>query len=226
MATRVRGARIAGAVGWIGNAAGVGLLWAAFSLPIITMFASTAALLTVLRRWMDGDQPPVIAMFREAFAANFRRATAVQLLWMVATGLAWSYLAFATTASLGSVMRVAVIAIALLLLMVAGGTTVFALPVLVDHPAPLRQLLRNSALLAGANPGHAILGMLVVLATVVACIAVIPAAPVTGVGGAYLVYRICRRAVRRTTARARRLGVAPEESEGESGTDPAAAGSR
>lgn len=205
-ASRGFSTRLTGALSWIGSAAGVGVLWIAFSLPIVTMFASTAALLTVVRRWMDGDQPAVLATFREAFGAHVKRAVAIQLLWMVLLGLAWAYVSFAAAIP-NPTMRIVVLTITMLMLLVGGATAAFAVPVLVDHPDTVRGVLRNSALLAAANPGHALLAMLVVLATVIACIAVIPASPVTGVGGCYLVYRLCRRAIRRTSAKAERLGL-------------------
>lgn len=60
------------------------LLWVVFSLPIVTMGASTAALYSVLIKMRNGREGKLFRDFWDAFKTNFRQATILWLLFIFA----------------------------------------------------------------------------------------------------------------------------------------------
>ena len=66
------------------------LLWVLFSLPIVTMGASTVALYTVMFKLKNGTEGKLFWDFWEAFRANFRQAT---IIWLI---IAFSAFVFTT----------------------------------------------------------------------------------------------------------------------------------
>lgn len=56
------------------------LLWLLFSLPIVTMGASTAALYSVMIKLKNGTEGKLFRDFWNAFRANFRQAT---IMWLI-----------------------------------------------------------------------------------------------------------------------------------------------
>lgn len=56
------------------------LLWVLFSLPIVTIGASTAALYSVLIKMRNGKEGKLFRDFLEAFRKNFRQATVIWLI--------------------------------------------------------------------------------------------------------------------------------------------------
>lgn len=56
------------------------LLWVLFSLPVVTMGASTAALYSVMIKLKNGTEGKLFRDFWEAFRANFRQAT---IMWLI-----------------------------------------------------------------------------------------------------------------------------------------------
>lgn len=66
------------------------LLWILFSLPIVTIGASTTALYTVLFKMQNGTEGNLCREFWDAFRINFRQAT---LMWLL---IAFSAIVFTT----------------------------------------------------------------------------------------------------------------------------------
>lgn len=60
------------------------VLWILFSLPVITMGASSAALYTTVRRCLELDEGHLLKTFWNAFRGNFKQAT---LCWLVVLAL-------------------------------------------------------------------------------------------------------------------------------------------
>lgn len=56
------------------------LLWVVFSLPVITIGASTTALYSVMIKLKNGTEGKIFRDFWDAFRANFRQAT---VLWLI-----------------------------------------------------------------------------------------------------------------------------------------------
>ena len=60
------------------------LLWVVFSLPVVTMGASTTALYSVLIKMRNGKEGKLFSDFWEAFRSNFCQSTAIWLIILVA----------------------------------------------------------------------------------------------------------------------------------------------
>ena len=60
------------------------LIWVLFSLPIVTIGASTTALYSVLIKMRNGKEGKLFRDFLDAFRGNFRQATIIWLLIVLA----------------------------------------------------------------------------------------------------------------------------------------------
>lgn len=65
---------------WVVNVFLLNTLWILFSLPIITVGASTTAVFYIANQWVRGEEPRIIQAFWKSFTQNFRQAT---IIWIV-----------------------------------------------------------------------------------------------------------------------------------------------
>jgi uncharacterized membrane protein YesL len=65
------------------------LLWLAFSLPLVTVGASTVAACSVAMKMLDGEEGYVARSFVKAFRANIRQGTVIWLLNAAAAYALW-----------------------------------------------------------------------------------------------------------------------------------------
>ena len=70
----------------------VGFLWTAFSLPLITMGATTTALYYVCTKKHSGEEPNLFRTFLKSFKANFVKSTIIFLLLLSVAFLLWTNL--------------------------------------------------------------------------------------------------------------------------------------
>lgn len=74
------------------------ILWLAFSIPIITIGASTCAAFSVTLKMVDDEEGYVAKMFVKAFKENFKKGTLMWLIslpWLLLTLAAWRIVAIA-----------------------------------------------------------------------------------------------------------------------------------
>lgn len=74
------------------------ILWLAFSIPIITIGASTCAAFSVTLKMVDDEEGYVAKMFVKAFKENFKKGTLMWLIslpWLLLTLTAWRIVAIA-----------------------------------------------------------------------------------------------------------------------------------
>ncbi len=74
------------------------ILWFAFSIPLITIGASTCAAFSVTLKMVDDEEGYVAKMFVKAFKENFKKGTLMWLIslpWLVLTLAAWRIVAIA-----------------------------------------------------------------------------------------------------------------------------------
>ena len=67
----------------IGDCVLLSIFWVLFSLPVITLGASTTALYHAVRKVLREDQNGIWAFFWEGFRENFKQSTAIWLILMV-----------------------------------------------------------------------------------------------------------------------------------------------
>jgi len=70
----------------------VGFLWTIFSLPLITMGATTTALYYVCTKKHSGDEPTLFRTFLKSLKANFVKSTIIFLLLLFVAFLLWTNL--------------------------------------------------------------------------------------------------------------------------------------
>lgn len=138
------------AMGRLGDIVVLNLAWALCCLPVVTAGASTAALLTVARRLVSGEECPVGRSFFRAFRQNWGQATRTWLILLAALALfaADLIIAFQTPGALGSIFRGTALALLGMWLAVSGNA--FALLSRYEyHPA---RVIADAALLAVRHP--------------------------------------------------------------------------
>jgi len=145
---------------------GLSLLWAALSLPVVTIGPATAALYyTVVKAFRRGEESTFRTMLR-AFRDNLKRGIPVSVI-AAAAALVLGYIyAFLARNRSNDVLNI-VYCIYCALLFLPGGMLVCLFPMLGRFDAGVRQLLHNSLLLVLAHiPTTVLLVLLTVAASV------------------------------------------------------------
>ena len=156
---------------------GLGLLWTAASLPVLTLFPATAALFAVVRRWVDGEDTAVWTTFGRGFRDHFLKASAVQAMWSV---LAFGLLADISLArTLAPLPQAMLVAVAVVAGTVLAATTMFVFPLMVSHRIRLVELLKLSVMLGIGRPLTA-LRCLALVALAIAFTAAFPPSLILG----------------------------------------------
>lgn len=74
-------------LGRVWDAIWLTMLWIVFSLPIVTIGASTTALFYVAQKIVKDEEGTIIKQFLEAFKSNFKQATIIWLILAAAGGV-------------------------------------------------------------------------------------------------------------------------------------------
>ena len=137
----------------ITDVACMSLLWALFSLPIITMGAATAAFYEFTLNQVKETEGKVIRSFCSSFRRHFKKAT---LLWMlellgfaffsVDLWAAWSFLTVR-----GGFFGSLVLGICLLLAVLFTACFYYVYPLVAFYDFPIRKILGNSFIMAVGN---------------------------------------------------------------------------
>ena len=125
------------------------VLWLVFSLPIVTIGASTTAMYCVALHLVRGEGSGVARMFWSSFRLNFRQATLLFLILLIPTALVcyelWLYLSGSVTQTLwmGIVFCLPAVLLALV--------SVYVYPLLAQFDNSIRNTLKNACYLAIGN---------------------------------------------------------------------------
>lgn len=176
-----------------------GLLWLLVSLPLITLLPATAALFSVMSGWVDGP-PAVWSPFWSGFRKHLGQGLAFGGLFFASVAVIGVDLVFVLSAD-GTLVRAAVLAMAVLFALAVTGTLVFLLPVMIVDDGPWKQNLRNAALLAGGFPGTTLLGVAILAFAALAAYGVPVLLPALAGMTAYAIMRLATRAIHRLPAR-------------------------
>ena len=133
------------AMSLLGDLIVLNLVFLLCCVPVVTIGAAVTALDTAVFRLVRGTEGRVLGQFFRAFRQNFRRATAVWLLLLLAMAVAvldiWIFAAFT------GILRLIEIPFVLLLL-VALFTAGYAFPLLSQFDNTVRATLRNGLILS------------------------------------------------------------------------------
>lgn len=125
------------------------VLWLGFSLPIVTIGASTTAMYCVALHLVRGEGSGVVRMFWNSFRLNFRQATLLFFILLIPTVLVcyelWLYLSGAVTQTLWTGVVFCLPAVLLTLI------SAYIYPLLAQFDNSIRNTLKNACYLAIGN---------------------------------------------------------------------------
>lgn len=130
------------------------VLWLLCCVPVVTAGASTAALYAVLIRMRDGDDAKVLRRFFAAFRENFKRATAVWMVLLLAAAVCGLDLLLAGQAD-SNVARV----ICMVGLLAVAMTAIFVFPLVARFENTWSNHLKNAALLSLSHAPRTLLAL-------------------------------------------------------------------
>ncbi len=133
------------------------VLWLVFSLPVVTLGASSTALYFAVVKVVRGEQGHVWQQFYDAFRENWKQASTVYAVFLgilALLGLAtWASYCLAPTNALMGIVCVALVLLLNMALIVA----VFAQAYTARFIFPTKVILKNSALICWINLGWSLL---------------------------------------------------------------------
>lgn len=177
-----------------------GVLWFIFSLPIITVGASTDALFSTVFQMIKQEDTGPLKSFLRAFGEHFRRATVIWLIWLLlgaflALDLYFYLMWSATGESFGVVLFSIFCGLCLIYICVG----MYLFPYTVVFSSNLRRTFLNSAYLSFRHLPVTLLMAIINLALLMLCLAfpvlfiVLPGA--MGAADGLLLYRTFSRYV-------------------------------
>lgn len=176
-----------------------GLLWLLVSLPLITILVATAGLYNVTRDWVDGP-PAVWSTFWAGVRRHLWQGLAFGGLLLVVIAIVTADVIFVLSAD-GTLLRGAVLAMALLLSLAVAATMVFLFPVMTSYDGTWRNNLRNAAMLAGGFPGTALLGVAILAVSALAAYGIPVLLPLAAGVAAFGITRLTSRVFARLPER-------------------------
>ena len=144
------------------------LLWVLFSLPIVTIGASTTALYSVLIKMRNGREGKILRDFWTAFRQNFRQATILWLLIVLAAFVFTTDIVFFLNmgGSFGSFSAMLFVGLDVLLLLVS--LYVFPMQAVFDNP--IGRTVKSALLLLSRHLGWTVVLLALAILTAVAVI--------------------------------------------------------
>lgn len=144
------------------------LLWVLFSLPIVTIGASTTALYSVLIKMRNGREGKILRDFWTAFRQNFRQATILWLLIVLAAFVFTTDIVFFLNmgGSFGTFSAMLFVGLDVLLLLVS--LYVFPMQAVFDNP--IGRTVKSALLLLSRHLGWTVVLLALAILTAVAVI--------------------------------------------------------
>lgn len=144
------------------------LLWVLFSLPIVTIGASTTALYSVLIKMRNGREGKILRDFWTAFRQNFRQATILWLLIVLAAFVFTTDVVFFLNmgGSFGTFSAMLFVGLDVLLLLVS--LYVFPMQAVFDNP--IGRTVKSALLLLSRHLGWTVALLALAILTAVAVI--------------------------------------------------------
>ena len=174
------------------------LLWLIACLPVITAFPATAAMFGVVRDWIRETDSEVVMPFVRHLKANFAQSLWLGFVWLVVGCVL--LIDFVVVGGLDAWLKVPAFLLLALVSLCLVLTSIYIFPVMVNYEGRWLNVIKNSFLIAIAQPGTTVLCILVVALALVAVYYVLPAVLIAGSGTAYVLYLLCKRAFDRIEA--------------------------
>jgi uncharacterized membrane protein YesL len=150
---------------WVAKLAFLNLLWIAFTLlgcVLLGFFPATIAMFSVCRKWVMGEQDvSVFKTFFHTYKTEFRKGNAIGVGLLAIAYILWVDYSILHTSANSNLQSLAYLFF--LLFVFYGIFLLFLFPMYVHYELKLRQLIKNTLLLAIGSPLTAIVMVTAVL---------------------------------------------------------------
>ncbi|MFF2447434.1 YesL family protein [Neobacillus sp. NPDC058068] len=134
----------------IGNYCYLNILWLVSSLPLFTIFASTAAMAAVVKAWSNRDEPPITKTFFSNFKKYFFKSSLIGVLQtIVAIILIGDYF---VVWNMEGAIKYGLFPIFVLLGLMFIFVSSYIYPLLIDLDLPVIQTIRKAVYLSVTRP--------------------------------------------------------------------------
>lgn len=133
-------------------------LWIVFSIPLITIGASTTALYTVTFKVTEDKDCYVARQFVKAFRDNFKQATIAEFVLLLPTLILSFGLFF--WVSFQSVVGTIISTLCIIFLCILAGTIIFTFPLISRYENRVKQTLKNALFFCLTYKGYSVLFIL------------------------------------------------------------------
>jgi len=143
-------------------------VWLVFCIPVLTIGPATAALYYVVQKMVQGEDPSIFRCFWQSFRDNLKQGLILTLIFGASAALMYyDYLfSYMVNDSLGSILRVVFVVLAIVWLMVA----CYAFPLQAQFQNSIKNTLKNALLLSLIHLGKTFLLVIMHLVPVVVCL--------------------------------------------------------
>lgn len=142
----------------IGNICILNILWLITSLPIITIPASTSAMLGVIKDLLEGNDPSLTKTFYRHFKNKFKKASIIGLFQFIIGVVLISDLLVMW--NLEGIFRYIMLPLFGVIGLIFLSMSLYIYPLLVDFDMPSKELFKNSFNLAITRPATTIIVLL------------------------------------------------------------------
>ncbi|MGM0777941.1 MAG: YesL family protein [Bacillota bacterium] len=138
------------------------MLWLAACLPIFTILPSTAAMFGVYRDWATKEETSIFRPFLKKFKENFRQSIVLQIAWTTFSLIV--YFNFSILNHLDGILRTTILTMIITVAFFLLTTTIYMLTVMVHYDFSLRELWKNSFLVALTSLPTTFMSIMILLA--------------------------------------------------------------
>ncbi|SEO18454.1 Uncharacterized membrane protein YesL [Amphibacillus marinus] len=184
---------------FISNLFLLNLLWLIASLPLVTLFPATAAMHSVIRGWLMGQNKHLAKEFVSAFKSNLKQSFILSLLFI--SFITIFILNLAIIEELSPNLSVLVLGMMMTLAIIVGFVLVFAFPLMVHYTFTIKQLLKHALLYAFMYLPTTILSLTLIIFAMIACLLLPVAIIFIPALASFCSIKLCFRCVRMTERR-------------------------
>lgn len=122
----------------------VNLLWIIFSLPIVTIGASTTAAYYVSMKMVKGEEGKIMSQFFQAFKDNFKQSTIVWLIYAVYGYFVINSIFYVRAVDCGKLYTFGVVFVTVIFLFLF----IYTFPMIARYKSPIRGTIKNALLVS------------------------------------------------------------------------------
>ncbi|WP_438824183.1 YesL family protein [Bacillus sp. JJ1562] len=178
----------------IGNFCFLNIIWLIFSLPIITIPASTSAMLGVMKELSEGNEPSLAKVFYRYFKKHFKQASIVGVFqFLIGIVLVVDLLVMW---NLEGIIRYITLSIFGLFVLMFLFMSFYIYPLIVDFEMSYKELIKKSFYLSITRPATPIIILLFISIIVFIC-TFVPFLPILCAFSmiSFINYYICKRTI-------------------------------